>query len=164
MEDLSTITEKVKVTLNPVCVKGGLDTSQKIIEYIAKSFEYGVEHLLISTLQKDASIGNRHIDYEDLYVSPDVFDDVFFMLLSQGFKQKETVCSTGGYILKRFQKSYDCTVSFKIYISKQEFPMYWSDCVKRTFDFTMTPYGDVYQDWCRDTLVNLEELQASTEA
>lgn len=84
-------------------------------------------------------------------------------MLAQGFERKRTICSTGGYILKRFIKNHNYTVSFKIYISKEQFPEYWKSCVKRTFDFTMTQNGDIYQDWCRDKLVNLKELKVSTD-
>lgn len=61
-------------------------------------------------------------------------------------------------------KNYHYIVSFKIYISKEQFPKYWKECVKRTFDFTMTSNGDVYQDWCREELIDLEELKALDEA
>ncbi len=159
MNDIKELTERNKITLTPVCVKGGLDSSQKIIEYIATSFEYGVKEILISTLQEDASIGKKGINYENSYVDPDFLNDVFSVLLAQGFERKKTICSTGGYILERFVKSYNYTVSFKIYISKEQFPKYWKNCVKRTFDFTMTQNGDVYQDWCKDKLVNLKELK-----
>lgn len=153
-----------KLVFTPVCVKGGLDSTEKIIEYIAKSFELKTSNVIISTLQLDASMGNNAtIGYKDLYVSPKVFDDVFTVLLEQGFEQKRTICSTGGYILKRFVKR-KYSVSFKIYISKEAFPKSWESCLKKTFDFTMTPNGDVYQDWCRDTRVNLDELRALAKA
>lgn len=159
MQKIREIAKEKLIDFTPVCVKGGLDSSQKIIEYIAMSFEYGIKKILISTLHENASLGVKGIDYEDLYVSPNIFDDVFSMLLAQGFERKRTICSTGGYILKRFVKNHHA-VSFKIYISKEQFPEYWKNCVKRTFDFTMTPSGDVYQDWCKDELINIEELKS----
>lgn len=163
MRDIEEFAKGNKVVFTPVCVKGGLDSSQKIIHYIAMSFECGVKEILISTLHEDASMGKKGINYENLYVDQNILNDVFSVLLAQGFERKRTICSTGGYILKRFVKNYNYIVSFKIYISKEQFPQYWRDCVKRTFDFTMTPNGDVYQDWCKDELVNLEELKVSTE-
>lgn len=164
MSDIGNLTKKTKVALTPVCVDGGLDNSQKIIEYIAMSFELGIKEILVSTLHEDASMGRKGINYENLYVDKSILKDVFSTLLYQGFKRKRTICSTGGYILERFVKNYHYTVSFKIYISKEQFPKYWKECVKRTFDFTMTSNGDVYQDWCREELINLEELKALDEA
>ncbi len=163
LEDIKEIAKRNIITFTPVCVKGGLDSSQKIIRYIAVSFEYGVKNIIISTLHKDASMGKKEIDNKNLYVDQNILDDVFSMLLAQGFRQKRTICSTGGYILKRFVKDYNYTVSFKIYITKEQFPKYWGECVKKTFDFTMTSNGDVYQDWCREELVNLEEMKALTK-
>lgn len=160
MEDTEGLFSSVtKLAFTPVCIKGGLDSSQKIVEYIAMSFECGIKEILISTLHRDASMGKKGIDYENLYVDPNILNDVFSTLLAQGFERKRTICSTGGYILKRFVKDFYYIVSFKIYISKEQFPKYWKNCVKRTFDFTMTPNGDVYQDWCKDELVNLEALK-----
>lgn len=163
MKDIEEFAKKNKVVLTPVCVKGGLDSSKKIVEYIAMSFEYGVREILISSLHRDASMGRKGIDYENLYVDQNIFNDVFTILTAQGFKRKKTICSTGGYILIRFVKNYYYIVSFKIYISKKDFPEYWKNCIKRTFDFTMRSNGDVYQDWCRNSLVNLEELKVLTE-
>lgn len=164
IRDIKEFTPNMNIAFSPVCVKGGLDSSQKVMEYIAMSFECGVKEILISTLHENASLGKKGLDYEDLYVDSNIFNDVFSMLLAQGFERKRTICSTGGYILKRFVKDYSYTVSFKIYISKEEFPHYWKNCVKRTFDFTMTPNGDIYQDWCKNELVNLEKLKNLTEA
>lgn len=59
MKDIEELTRTNKVVLTPVCVKGGLDSSQKIIEYIAMSFECGVKEILISTLHKDAPMGKK---------------------------------------------------------------------------------------------------------
>ena len=34
----------------------------------------------------------------------------------------------------------------------------WDKTIKKTWDFTMTPSGDVYQDWNRGKLVDLTDL------
>ena len=71
-------------------------------------------------------------------------------------EEKELICATVGYILKRYQKE-NYTLSLKIYLSKEELEKYWKNAFKRTFDFTMTPSGELYQDWNRGSLVVLED-------
>lgn len=157
IEEIKELAKKCKVSLTPVCIKGGLDTAEKIEKYIEEFLQSDIVSIIISNLHKDASLGSKDIDYSDLCVDPSIFDQVQQELLKQGFKEKEIICSTGGYILKRFQKSY-YSVSFKIYISKDELSKYWESSIKRTFDFTMTPSGDIYQDWNRGLLVSMDEL------
>lgn len=144
------------VTLTPVCIKGGLDTAEKICEYIEEFLQGKIKSIIISNLHSDASLGEKKMDYVDMCIDPKIFDKVQQKLLKQGFEEKELICSTGGYILKRYQKE-NYTVSFKIYLSKEELEKYWKNAFKRTFDFTMTPSGELYQDWNRGSLVVLED-------
>lgn len=54
LEEISKCKYIGRITFTPVCVKGGLDSKQKILEYITKSFEIGIRNILISSLHKDA--------------------------------------------------------------------------------------------------------------
>ena len=147
----------VNIVLTPVCVKGGLDTSEKIKAYIEEFLQEDIKSITFATLHANASLGTKKLEYEDLYVSPDTFEDVYKELLRQDFVCKEEISSTGGYILKRFQKG-NYMVSFKIYITMDELKEIWDKTIKKTWDFTMTPSGDVYQDWNRGKLVDLTDL------
>lgn len=142
------------VALTPVCIKGGLDTAEKMQKYIEEFLQGDIESIIFSNLHNDASLGAKEMEYEDLCIDIKVFKEVQQELLKQNFVEKEPICSTGGYILKRYEKeSY--SVSFKIYLSKEELNKYWESSMKRTFDFTMTPAGELYQDWNRGLLVEL---------
>lgn len=113
-----------------------------------------IKSIIFSNLHNDASLGAKEMEYEDLCIDIKVFEKVQQELLKQNFVEKEPICSTGGYILKRYEKE-NYSVSFKIYLSKEELKKYWERSMKRTFDFTMTPAGELYQDWNRGSLVEL---------
>jgi len=157
LEDLKNFSRINQITLSPVCVKNGLDTSEKIMEYISTAFKIGVENVLISTLHQDASYGSEGLDYGDLYVSPIIFEPVKQELLNQGYIKKPEICSTGGYLLDIFTNS-SYNVIFKEYINKQDEQKLWFEKCKRTFDLSMTPNGDVFENWRQDKLVDLFTL------
>ena len=156
IQEIKEMARVYTVALTPVCIKGGLDTAEKICEYIEEFLQGKIKNIIISNLHSDASLGEKKMDYVDMCIDPKIFDEVQQKLLKQGFEEKELICSTGGYILKRYQKE-NYTVSFKIYLSKEELEKYWKNAFKRTFDFTMTPSGELYQDWNRGSLVVLED-------
>ena len=156
IQEIKEMARVYTVVLTPVCIKGGLDTAEKICEYIEEFLQGKIKNIIISNLHSDASLGEKKMDYVDMCIDPKIFDKVQQKLLKQGFEEKELICSTGGYILKRYQKE-NYTVSFKIYLSKEELEKYWKNAFKRTFDFTMTPSGELYQDWNRGSLVVLED-------
>ena len=157
LEDISNLSEIREITLSPVCVKNGLDSSEKIMEYISTAFKFGVKSVLISTLHRDASYGSFGINYGDLYVSPNIFCEVKQELLLQGYSKKPQICSTGGYLLDIFTSS-NYSVAFKEYIDKKDEEKLWFEKCKRTFDFSMSPNGDIFENWRQDKLINLETL------
>lgn len=145
------------IVLSPVCVKGGLDSAEKIMEYISESLKYGIRSVIFSSLQKDASLGETELDYQELYVEPSVFEPVKKALLQQGYKKKPQIYSTGGYVLNIFSKSKSKIV-FKEYLSKEEEEIQKTKSYKWTFDLTMTPNGDVYEDWRQEHKVDLSKI------
>lgn len=150
LEEISNCNYLRGITFTPVCVKGGLDSKEKILAYIDKAFEIGIGSVLISSLHKDASLGSKNLNYDDLYVSPKIFDEVKVKLKENGFKQSKQICSNGGYVLY-ILKDDTYTVIFKEYITKEELKTKWEESPKKTFDFTLTPNGELYSDWCRET-------------
>lgn len=150
--------EKNRIIFSPVCVKGGLDSSEKVIRYIVETFKIGIKTIIISSLHEDASLGGREINYEDLYVDPIIFNDVKKSLLYQGFSQKDLIVSTGGYTLNIFYNDR-MKVIFKEYVNKETLKQKWIHSYKKTFDFSMLPNGDVYEDWSQEKKIDIEELK-----
>lgn len=148
----------VDVVLSPVCVKGGLDTSEKIAEYIYEANKLGLEHIIISSLQKSASLGTTDFEYDDLYVDPIIFEQVKESLRIQKYEEKLPIYSTGGYVLNIFHKG-EIKVIFKEYISKEEEEEQRKMAFKRTFDLTMSQNGDVFEDWRKEHKVDLDSLK-----
>lgn len=157
LEEISNCNYMRGTTFTPVCVKGGLDSKEKILAYIDKAFEIGVGSILISSLHKDASLGSKNLKYDDLYVSPKIFDEVKVKLKEVGFVQSKQICSNGGYVLY-ILKDDTYTVVFKEYITKEELNTKWEESPKKTFDFTLTPSGELYSDWCRETKAWQEDI------
>lgn len=154
IQEIKEMARVYTVALTPVCIKGGLDTAEKMQKYIEEFLQVDIKSIIFSNLHNDASLGAKEMEYEDLCIDIKVFEKVQQELLKQNFVEKEPICSTGGYILKRYEKE-NYSVSFKIYLSKEELKKYWERSMKRTFDFTMTPAGELYQDWNRGSLVEL---------
>lgn len=149
----------LEVVLSPVCVKGGLDTSEKIAEYIYEANKLGLEHIIISSLQKSASLGTTDFEYDDLYVDPIIFEQVKESLRIQKYEEKLPIYSTGGYVLNIFYKK-ELKVIFKEYISKEEEEVQRKRAFKRTFDLTMSQNGDVFEDWRKEHKVDLDSLNS----
>lgn len=146
-EDISKISRYV--TLACTCFKGGIDSVDKIFKYLEYVEECNVKNVLFSNLQNDASVTNYNNLDRVLETDESLFKKCIDILIHQGYKESYPVISTGGYILyilKNEHKNLN-TIVFKKYISKQELLTKWPTAVKRTFDFSMSPNGDIYANW-----------------
>lgn len=134
------------IILSCTCVNGGVDTPEKIIDYI---MEYNYNNVMFCNLMDDASV-NMDLTYNnDMRVDDAIFDEVISFLQKQGFNYNHEVISTAGYKLYILKGKYnnDRNIIFKKYISKKELDEKWPTAIKRTFDLSIAPNGSIYENW-----------------
>lgn len=134
------------INLSCTCVKGGTDTPDKIIDYI---INYKYHNVMFCNLMDNASV-NMEITYNnDINVDSSIFDEVIMYLRKQGYDYNYEIVSTAGYILYILKNKYnnDRNIIFKKYISKKELDEKWPTAIKRTFDLSMSPDGNIYESW-----------------
>lgn len=140
------IDRTVNTTLAATCFKGALDTKEKIIEYINYAISLGCKSILLSDLivMEDSLLNNK--ENYNINIDSNVFDDVVDYLMLIGFRKSIPIYATGGYVLTMLKKD-GINISFKHYISKKELEENWPSATKRTFDLSIDPSGNLYENW-----------------
>ncbi len=134
-----------EVTLNAVCFKGGLDSFDKIIEYIKYAREIGCKKVLIQDLQRELSLGNNYIN-NDICIDAVILPRVREYLKSIGYKEKYPIYATGGYVSYVLEKD-GFSISLQKYITQSELDENWVKSIKRAFDLSVDPSGNLYENW-----------------
>lgn len=134
-----------EVTLNAVCFKGGLDSYDKVIDYIKYAKEIGCKKVLIQDLQRELSLGNNFMD-NNLCIDKDILPNVRNYLKSIGYKEKYPIYATGGYVSYVLKKD-GFSISLQNYISQNELDENWIKSIKRAFDLSIDPSGNLYENW-----------------
>ena len=106
-----------EINLCATCVKGGLDSRDKIINYIGFATTLCITTILLSTLHKDISSGSR-IQFDKFGIDPAIFDEVKKNLISFSFRPKLPIYSTGGYVSIVYTNGVR-KIIFKEYITKK---------------------------------------------
>ena len=134
------------VTLSCTCVKGGVDTPEKIIEYIDR---YDYLDIMFCNLMDDASVNMEISQNDGMKISDDIFDEAMNFLKKQGYDYGHEIISTGGYALYVLKRKYNGNVKiiFKKYLTKEQLDEKWPRAMKRTFDLSMAPDGSIYDNW-----------------
>lgn len=135
-----------QVTLNATCFKGGLDSFEKIIEYISFAKNIGCQKVLIQDLQTDTSLGCRNIKYDNMCIDSSVFEQLLEYLNSY-YKSKYPIYATGGYISYLFKDKDQFSVAIQKYISPEELKKGWLSAVIRVSDLSIDPSGNLYENW-----------------
>lgn len=133
-------------TLAATCFKGGLDTKEKLIDYIEYATWIGCKNILFSDL---IVMEEELLQTKDNYtfnIDKDLFNDVIKELKKHRFEKNIPIYGTGGYELIILKKG-DVTISFKHYISKKELEEKWPKAIKRTFDLSIDPKGNLFENW-----------------
>lgn len=134
-----------EVTLNAVCFKGGLDSFEKVIDYIRYAKEIGCKKVLIQDLQRELSLGNNFID-NHLTIDSNILPKVRQHLKDNGYKEKYPIYATGGYVSYILEKN-DFSISLQSYINQNELDENWIKSIKRAFDLSIDPSGNLYENW-----------------
>lgn len=140
------IYQNPKTTLAATCFKGALDSKQKIIDYIKYAANTGCQSILFSDLivMEDELLKTK--ENYNFNIESSVFDEVISYLQKKGYEKSIPIYGTGGYMLTMLKKG-DMNISFKHYISKRELEENWSKAIKRTFDLSIDPNGNLYENW-----------------
>lgn len=146
------------VTLCATCFDGGISSAKQIEDYISFYTEnLHINHLMFQTLHKD--LRDSSIPISVLPIDNEVFDEVLSDLKKEDYKLSLPIYSTGDYKLVLAKKN-NRVISFKQYLEKDELEHGWKEAVKRTFDLSMDPSGNLYQNWHQSSgKVLLKELQ-----
>ena len=133
------------ITLCATCFENGLDSKDKILDYIKYySKEVKINNFLFQTLHQD--LNTPFSSNTVLPISNHVFDLVINELKGNGYSISIPIYSTGDYKLI-IAKKFDIHISFKQYITKEELESKWYQSPKRTFDLSMDPSGNLYENW-----------------
>ncbi len=135
------------MTLAATCFNGGLDNLEDIILYIKFAKEIGVKKVSFNDLHKDNSMGAKDIYSKSLNIDPKVFDDLINYLKENGFRNKFPIYATGGYVSYVFKDKDGFSVAVQNYITKKELDNEWPYAIKRTFDLSIDPSGNLYENW-----------------
>ncbi len=135
-----------KNTLCATCIKGALDSHDKIIQYIKWAQSLGFSRVMFSDLHKDSSMGEITPYDDNLTIDKSVFESAMQTIQKAGFVRKIPIYSTGGYTSTVLTNG-KFSIVFKSYITKKELEENWPSALKRTFDLSIAPNGDLYQNW-----------------
>ena len=139
------------VTLYAVCFRGGLDSFDKIINYINFSRNVGCKKVLLQDLQKEISLGNNIIQNNNLCINQNIFSMVREYLKINGYREKYPIYATGGYVSYILTNKEGFSVTLQSYINQQELDREWIKSIKRTFDLSIDPSGNLYENWNQKT-------------
>jgi pyruvate-formate lyase-activating enzyme len=137
------------ITLCVTCFKGGVDSFEKIIEYIDWAYKNKIHHLIFQSIHEDLESNIEKID-------DDVFNKVLNYYRNSYANISDIIYSTGNYklvIIKDddYLRKSKMTISLKKYITEEELQENWYNSQKRTFDISMSPNGDIYDNWNQST-------------
>lgn len=136
-----------EVTLNAVCFKGGLDSFEKIINYIKYANDIGCKKVLIQDLQRELSLGNKKVDNDNFCIDASIFPKVREYLKANGFREKYPIYATGGYVSYILKNKDGFSVSLQNYINQADLDKEWPKSIKRAFDLSIDPSGNLYENW-----------------
>lgn len=148
--DLSALIEeqrKRRLTIFATCIPGHLYSTEKILEFIDTFHKLGC-NIVFQSPMLDKTLGNSRKIY-DLDNNPcrQIFGEVGKILKKSNFSNSAPIIGTAGYNLVVFEKSGFGVISFKNYITSRQYDEAWLYAIKRTFDFSITSEGNIYENW-----------------
>ena len=105
--------------------------------------------VLIQNLQRDSSLGLLTGTGTDLNIDDQALADVISFLQGENFRQKKyPIYASGGYVTYIFKdKDDDFSISIQKNLSKSDLSTNWPKAVKRAFDLSIDPAGNLYENW-----------------
>jgi pyruvate-formate lyase-activating enzyme len=148
----ATYSNHTDFTLCITCFKGGIDNFEDIIKYISWADNiYYVNSLLFQSIHQDLDSKEENSD-DDVFdskkenIDDDLFDKVIEYYYLLGASVSSPIYSSGNYklIIVEYRS---LKISFKKYIPYEELVNNWYISPKRTFDLSMDPSGNIYENW-----------------
>lgn len=129
------------------CFKGGIDSKDKMIEYLKFAKDIGFSNVLFQTLHQEENFGNSSIGKIET-IDGTVISSTLGYLERVGFHISKPIYSTSGYELHLASHAkIDLNISFKEYGNPEYIEQKWHQSTKRCFDLSMAPNGDIYESW-----------------
>ena len=107
--------------------------------------------MLLQELQKKISLGNNIIQNNNLCINENIFSMVREYLKINGYREKYPIYATGGYVSYILTNKEGFSVTLQSYINQQELDREWIKSIKRTFDLSIDPSGNLYENWNQKT-------------
>ncbi len=136
-------------TLVATCFKGGIDSVDAMERYIELANYLQINSILFQSMHEDLEGEFGEMQKRAEQIDEMVFDEIIARLREQNYFVSELpIYSTGDYKLIIVKSSDESkTYSFKKYISREELEREWPRATKRTFDLSIAPNGDIFQNW-----------------
>ncbi|MDD3048423.1 MAG: hypothetical protein PHQ89_00325 [Bacilli bacterium] len=150
LEEMINKQSSQKLTLFVTCMPEHIYSAQSILLFIYNYHRLGC-NIIFQSPMLDKTLGNKDKIY-DLEENPSnqMFLEAGDVLKDNNFTSTVPIIGTAGYRLVTYKKSKLGTISFKEYISKEEYEETWPKFIKRTFDLSIKPSGDIFENWNSD--------------
>lgn len=135
------------MTLSAVCFKGGMDNLDDIVSYIEFAKQIGIKKVLLTNLQMDMSMKIVTSHIQKIQLDEKVFDGLINYLNESNYKAKYPIYGTGGYVSYVYRDKDGFSITIQKYISRKTLQDNWGCAVKRTFDLSIDPAGNLYENW-----------------
>lgn len=128
-------------------LRGGVDTEEKMINYIKFAQELGYYNVLFQTLHQEENFENNNTSHIQTIDSSEISNTLRYLDIL-GFNISKPIYSTSGYELHIAKKEENSmNISFKEYKNPKEIEHKWYQSAKRCFDLSMAPNGEIYESW-----------------
>lgn len=135
-------------TLCCTCFEGGVDSKEKMLEYLSFAQDLGFRNVLFQTLHQEDNFNSK--DRIPKTIDKNVIPNTLSYLERIGFMVSNPIYSTSSYelhIASSLSYHQILNISFKEYKDSLEIVSRWNTACKRCFDMSMAPNGDVYETW-----------------
>lgn len=140
---------------------GGVASAEEMLDFIRQMQGVGINNVMFNNLQREVS-GAAYYDKNN--VPDEAFEAVKKVFSAETYKghsvweQKTPVVFSGGYTISTLKNDWG-SIAFKLYHkSKEETARAWAEANRRTYDFSMSPNGDLFQGFTNEKKVDLERI------
>lgn len=148
--DLSELIEQQqqrRLTIFVTCMPDSVYSTESILDFINTFHKLGC-NIIFQSPMLDKTLGDLNKIY-DLETTPchQAFTEVGEILSKERFSKSVPIIGTAGYRVITYEKFFSGVISFKEYITNAEYEKCWPYAIKRTFDLSINPNGEIYENW-----------------
>ncbi len=136
-----------RLTIFVTCMPEHIYSTKSILQFIDIFHKIGC-NIIFQSPMLDKTLGDFKLIY-DLEINPcsSIFAEVGETLKDLNFSSNVNIIGTAGYRIVTYKKFESGIISFKEYITNKEFEQSWPYAIKRTFDLSIKPSGNIYENW-----------------